>query len=76
MNKKIHGGEKNEIEYKGGRRQVRREKAGGGTTSGRHTKESSKRVKDDKRKRGRGREMTKEGSFGEKLCCSAASSPG
>lgn len=30
MNKKIHGGEKNEIEYKGGRRQARREKGGGG----------------------------------------------
>lgn len=26
MNKKIHEGEKNEIEYKGGRRQARREK--------------------------------------------------
>lgn len=59
-----------EEDKQGGRR------GGGGTTSGRHTKESSKRVKDDKRKRGRGREMTKEGSFGEKLCCSAASSPG
>lgn len=66
MNKKIHEGEKNEIEYKGGRRQARREKGREGGEVG--VRQVSLR--------GRGREMTKEGSFGEKLCCSAALSPG
>lgn len=65
MNKKIHKGEKNEIEYKGGRRQARREK-GGGTTSGRHTKESSKRVKDDKRKEREGQGDDKGGELWRK----------
>lgn len=43
-------------------------------TSGRHTKESSKRVKDDKRRSGRGGRMTKGGAVEERRC-SAASSP-